>query len=196
MYFRASVMESAGATGLVAGLGFGSDGLGAGFEFAVGFGAGSFAAGCAVEEEESLSAGEVASGFSGAELSFGFKEAAPGSVDVAGAESVETGGVVAAGFEFEGVVSGAGELATGAGWMEGGCGSGVDAGGVVCAEESGVGVFCATAASGFFAVGFRNAKPWVRKRRYPNPTARARAIRRRRIFPGPQCRGGSSSERR
>ena len=108
-------MESAGATGLVAGLGFGSDGLGAGFGFSVGLGAGSFAAGCAVVEEESLSAGEVASGFSGAELSIGFEEAAPGSVDVAGAESVESGGVVAAGFEFEGVVSGAGELATGAG---------------------------------------------------------------------------------
>jgi len=112
MYFRASATESAVAAGLVTGLGLGSDGLGA-LGFSVGFGVGSFAAGCAGVGDESLSGSELASGFSGAELSPGFVETA-GGFDAAGAESVEAGGVVAAGFGLEAVASGAGELETGA----------------------------------------------------------------------------------
>jgi hypothetical protein len=98
---------------LVTGLGLGSDGLTAALGFSLGFGVGSFADGCAGVGDESLSGAELASGFSGAELSLALVEAASG-FDAAGAESVEPGGVVAAGFEFEAVASDAGELETGA----------------------------------------------------------------------------------
>lgn len=60
-------------------------------------------------------------------------------------------------------------------------------------ESVGSGFFAT--AEGLFKVELSQPKPWPFQRRYPNPTARARAMRIRKTFPAPPpwCSSSSSS---